>query len=82
MPRKTYYYWRGTVKYIGLDEGFYGIISKKNYDGTNFFDPIFMPLRFRHDGLHIWFIVLLVPNLYSIHMWGETVFIIKIIRWI
>lgn len=73
---------RGTVKYIGLAGGFYGIVSHKPYNGTYFFDPIFMPFRFRHDGLHIWFIVLLLPNMGSIHCWGETVLNIKIIRWI
>jgi hypothetical protein len=73
---------RGTVKYIGLAGGFYGIVSHKPYNGTYFLDPIFMPFRFRHDGLHILFIVLLEPNMGSIHCWGDVVFIIKIIRWI
>jgi hypothetical protein len=67
---------RGTVKHVDLNNGFYGITSDKNYD------PIFMPFRFRHDGLHIWFIAFLLPNMGSIHCWGEIVFIIKMIRWI
>jgi hypothetical protein len=48
---------RGTVNYISLAGGFWGIISDKSHNGTNYFEPIFMPFRFRHDGLHIWFII-------------------------
>jgi hypothetical protein len=73
---------RGTVKHISADGGFYGIVSHKPYNGTYFFDPVFIPFRFRHDGLHIWFITLLLPNMGSIHFWGEIVLIIKMIRWI
>jgi hypothetical protein len=73
---------KGTVNYISLAGGFWGIISVKSYNETNYFDPIFMPFRFRHDGLHIWYMALLLPYLPNIQMWGDPVFIIIIIRWI
>jgi hypothetical protein len=73
---------RGTVNYISLAGGFWGIISAKSHNGTNYFEPIFMPFRFRHDGLHIWFIALLLPYQPNIQGWGDPVLIIRIIRWI
>jgi hypothetical protein len=73
---------RGTVSYIGLAGGSWGIISDKSHNGTNYFEPVFMPLRFRHDGLRIWFMAFLLPYIPNIHMWGERVLIIKIIRFI
>jgi hypothetical protein len=73
---------RGTVNYISLAGGFWGILLDKGYNGTNYFGPIFMPFRFRHDGLHIWFMAILLSYLPNIQVWGVRVLIIKIIRWI
>jgi hypothetical protein len=73
---------RGTVKYVGVAGGFYGIVSQKSYNGTYFLDPIFTPFRFQHDGLHILYIGILQPDLGSIHGWGEIILLITMIRWI
>ena len=71
---------RGTVHYVDVAGGFYGIESRIPHDGSYLFDPMFMPFRFRFDGLHIWFLALMLPGWGSVHCWGESVFIIKMMR--
>ena len=73
---------RGTVQHIDAEGGFFGIVSYKPQNGAKFFDPLFMPFRFRFDGLHIWFLVLMLPGWGSVHCWGESVLILKMMRWI
>jgi hypothetical protein len=72
---------RATVTYVSLAGGFWGIISEMSYNGTRYFDPVFLPFRFHRDGLRVWFIGILLPYIPNIQMWGDTVLIIKMIRW-
>ena len=64
----------GTVKYIGLEGGFFGVIGD---DGTRY-DPINLPASFAVDGLRVKAQIQLRPDSMGIHMWGEMVEIIQI----
>ena len=68
---------RVTVTYVNLAGGFEGIISEKSYNGTRYFDPVFLPFRFHRDGLRVWFIGILLPYIPNIQMWGDTVLIMR-----
>ena len=41
----------GIIKYISLEDGFYGIITEK---GEKYL-PINLPEKFKKDGLRVWF---------------------------
>lgn len=60
---------KGSVKYISLEGGFYGIISDKNEN----FDPINLPKEFQKDDLKILFSYKERNDLYSFHMWGKII---------
>ena len=64
----------GTVKFIDLEGGFYGIVGDdgKKYDPTN------LGQQFREDGLRIRFEAKIRRDVASIHMWGMIVDITKI----
>ena len=64
----------GEIKYIDLEGGFYGIVA----DDGEHYDPIDMPSEFKEDGLRVSFIVKILENQGSIHMWGSVVKILKI----
>lgn len=65
----------GTVKYINLEGGFWGIVSD---DGKNY-DPINLAEEFRREGLRVQ--VKAVPkNRASIHMWGTVIEITAITK--
>jgi hypothetical protein len=63
----------GTVRYISLEGGFYGIVGD---DGKNY-DPINMPQEFKIDGLRVQFTANLTDYA-SYHMWGYVVKLISI----
>ena len=56
----------GTVRFINLEGGFFGIIA----DDERQFDPVNLPEDYRQDGLRIKFTGQPDPNAASIHMWG------------
>ncbi|RMF89464.1 MAG: hypothetical protein D6733_06250, partial [Methanobacteriota archaeon] len=58
----------GTVRYIGLEGGFYGIVSD---DGKNY-DPLNLPEEFKKDGLKVSFEAE-KSNAYTTHMWGTAI---------
>ena len=64
----------GTVKYIDLEGGFYGIIGD---DGQRY-DPINLSQQFQKDGLRVRFEAKPREDLDSIHMWGRLIEIINI----
>lgn len=66
----------GTVKYIEVEGGFYGIITQ---DGTQL-DPVNLPEEFQEDGLEVKFLMKEAEEQLSFHMWGELVDIVKIRR--
>ena len=64
----------GTVLYIPIEGGFYGLIAN---DGTKY-DPINLPDEYKQSGLHVKFKVIPKKGMASVHMWGEIVEIEKI----
>jgi hypothetical protein len=64
----------GTIKYIDLEGGFYGIIAE---DGTRF-NPENLPEKFRSDGLRVRFNGTPDRKGVSIQMWGMMFRINKI----
>ena len=66
----------GTVEYIDLEGGFYGIVSE---DGRRF-DPTDLAEEFRQDGLRIRFRVRPREGLVGTHMWGTLVEVLEIKR--
>lgn len=64
----------GTVRFIDLEGGFYGIIGD---DGSKY-DPVNLPNEFRQDSLRVKFKANIVENGVSVHMWGTVIEIQKI----
>ena len=64
----------GTVTYIDLEGGFYGIIG----DNQENYDPINLPDEFQQEGLRITFTAKYRDDLASIHMWGRIIEILQI----
>lgn len=71
---ESYPFEKGTVRYIQLEGGFWGIISEKNEK----FDPINLPKDFQKDGLKILFSYKERNDLMSFHMWGKIIQLIEI----
>jgi hypothetical protein len=59
----------GTIKYVNLEGGFYGIIS----DDQEYFDPISLIPKFQEDGLPIRFEAKIREDVTNIHMWGTVI---------
>ncbi|MDW7732113.1 MAG: protease inhibitor I42 family protein [Methanolobus sp.] len=59
----------GTVNYIELEGGFYGITDQ---NGTHY-DPVNLDDEFKKDGLEIEFTAYPRDDLASIHMWGRLI---------
>ncbi|MEI7435020.1 MAG: hypothetical protein WCJ93_12295 [Methanomicrobiales archaeon] len=59
----------GTVTWVPLEGGFYGIIAD---DGTQY-DPLNLPEKYLQDGLRIRFSAIEEPGVASFHMWGMIV---------
>ena len=73
---QTLTFW-GTVKYINLESGFWGIVSD---DGKNY-DPINLAEEFRREGKRVQ--VKAVPkDRVNIHMWGTIIEITTITKMI
>ena len=66
----------GTVVYVNLEGGFYGIIGD---NGINY-DPQGLPDKFIKDSLRVSFEYKVSENQVSFHMWGELIEIVKIVR--
>lgn len=64
----------GTVKFIDLEGGFYGIVGDdgKKYDPTN------LDQQFKEDGLRVRFEAKIRRDIASIHMWGTIIELTKI----
>ena len=65
---------RGTIVYLDLEGGFYGITAD---DGTNY-DPINLPDAFKTEGMRVTFIGFVRKDMASTHMWGQILEISKI----
>ena len=66
----------GTITYIELEGGFYGIIG----DDSENYDPINLSQDFHEDGLRIWFQFILRDDQISIHQWGTLIEIVSVER--
>ena len=64
----------GTVKYVDLEGGFYGIVGD---DGT-YYDPINLEKEFKLDGLRIYYKAKIYEDVFNAHMWGTPIEIIEI----
>ncbi len=64
----------GTVKYISLEDGFYGITTEDNKN----LDPLNLSKEFQVDGKRISFKYVEKKEMASFHMWGIIVEIIEI----
>ncbi len=64
----------GTIKYINLEGGFYGIVG----DSGQKLDPVNLKDEFKKDGLRVKFVYSLKKDKMSVHQWGETVEIISV----
>jgi len=60
---------KGTVRYINVEGGFYGIVG----DGGNNYDPVNLPSEFKQDNLKVKFKARPLKDRVSFHMWGEIV---------
>lgn len=64
----------GTVRYLSMEGGFYGILG----DDSVHYDPINLPKEFQKDSLRVKFETEAKDSLLSYHMWGKIVEIKKI----
>jgi len=62
-------YATGTVRFISLEGGFYGILT----DDAKHFDPINLTKEFQVDGKRIFFRFVEKKDMASFHMWGTIV---------
>ena len=67
-------YGTGTIIYLKIEGGFYGILS----DDDQHYDPINLPLEYQKEGLRISFIAKERSDLLSFHMWGKIIELISI----
>ena len=68
----------GTIEYIDIEGGFYGIICDEGPEEQKNLYPINLPQEFKVDDLRIKFFARIMLNQLSFHMWGINVKIIKI----
>lgn len=66
----------GTVQYIELEGGFYGIVGD---DGRQY-DPVDLDEAYKEDGLRVHFRARTVEDMASIRMWGTIVNLVSIER--
>ena len=64
----------GTVKYISLEGGFYGIIT----DANEPLDPVNLSKEFQKDGMRVTFSYKIKKDAASFHMWGQIIELIEI----
>ena len=69
VPQESMIIETGTVTYVDLEGGFYGIAGE---DNTNY-DPVNLEEDFREDGLEVEFTAYPVEDMMSIRMWGQLV---------
>jgi len=66
----------GTVRYISVEGGFYGIVGD---DGKRY-DPVNLSASFRENNLRVRFRGKILKDRVSFHMWGELFEIERIVR--
>ena len=71
-PAGTGFTATGTVTWLPIEGGFFGIVS----DDGKCYDPLNLPAEFAQDGMHVRFTAKTDPDMGSLHMWGAMVTII------
>lgn len=66
----------GTIRYIDLEGGFYGIAGD---DGKNYL-PMNLAQEFKADGLRVTFRLRIRVDVATIYMWGTPVEVISLKR--
>lgn len=64
----------GTIKYVNLEGGFYGIVT----DNGQKLDPINLKNEFKKDGMRVKFVYSVKKSGLNIHQWGKIIEIISI----
>ncbi len=64
----------GTIKYIDLEGGFYGIVSDDNQK----YDPANLDRSFQQDGLKVKFQARVRKDIIATHMWGTPIEVLSI----
>ncbi len=64
----------GTVVFVELEGGFYGIVAD---DGARY-EPLNLPAEFQQDGLRVRFRARVLKDVASVHMWGRPVELLQI----
>lgn len=59
----------GTVHYISIEGGFWGIIG----DNGKCYEPMYLPSELRRNGFKTEFIIIILKDRVSIRMWGTPV---------
>lgn len=67
-------YATGTVKYITIEGGFYGIVT----DNNESLDPVNLAEDFQKDGMRVSFSYKINKEGASFHMWGKVIEIVNI----
>jgi|Deesub1362B_J571_1020462.scaffolds.fasta_scaffold09540_2 hypothetical protein len=65
---------KGTIRFIPLEGGFYGIVA----DSGEKYNPINLPEEFRRDKLRVWFLAKYRKDLVSVRMWGQIIELVEI----
>lgn len=65
---------KGTIRYIDIEGGFYGIIG----DDGKHYDPMNLDEKYQVDGLRVYFEANICHDCDGFHMWGDIVTLLKI----
>lgn len=77
MPRQNERSGIGTITYLDLEGGFYGLVTD---DGEKY-DPLALEEAFQQDGLRVRFRVRVRTDVMTIRMWGTPVEVIEMERY-
>lgn len=66
----------GTVRYVDLEGGFYGIVA----DDSTRYDPSGLPEEFQEDGLRVRFRAEPQEDVMTTRMWGRVIHLLDIER--
>jgi len=73
-PEEEIIFAKGTIRYIPLEGGFYGIETDR---GERYF-PLNLKAELKKDGLRVWFKAKIRKDAATIHMWGKQIEILQI----
>ena len=74
VDRRTQYVTLGTVVYVDIEGGFYGIIDDNDIN----LDPVNLPETFKVDGLRVHLEFVILDEQESVHQWGTLIEIIDV----